>query len=400
MGNWQTRFWIIFSGQAFSQVGSAISQFVLLWWITSTTKDVSSLATAGTVALLPQAILGPVGGVLADRYSRKVIMIITDLITALCMMILIVLFSLELVELWHVYTLLFVRSSMQAFQGPASQASYTMLVPTEFLGRAAGLNQSVVGLMTVAAAPIGALAISTLGIHAALSIDVITAVMGVAPLLFFSIPQPSKKAGLSSPISDFRIGVRFVWSSLALRHIFYVQGAVILVLMPLFTLVPLLVTEHFKGDVNDVAIIEGLSGIGMLIGSGAAAYFNVKKRALVFILGLAVSCLAVSFTALSSPEAFSLAIIFWFISGAAYTFGAAPLTAILQASVPNAMQGRVFSLMTTLMGLAAPIGLALLGPIGSMIGVRGVFIASGVLSTAFVLAAFLSKDIRDLDHSS
>lgn len=91
--NWQTRFWIIFCGQALSQVGSAVSQFVLLWWIASTTKEISSLASAGIFALLPQAILGPIGGICADRYSRRAIMIAADLITALCMIGLIILFA-------------------------------------------------------------------------------------------------------------------------------------------------------------------------------------------------------------------------------------------------------------------------------------------------------------------
>ena len=60
---WRLRFWSIFLGQALSLVGSAITQFVLLWWITDKTGSAAALATAGMAMLLPQAVLGPLGGV-------------------------------------------------------------------------------------------------------------------------------------------------------------------------------------------------------------------------------------------------------------------------------------------------------------------------------------------------
>jgi MFS transporter, DHA3 family, macrolide efflux protein len=79
---WQLRFWSVFTGQALSLVGSSLTQFVLLWWITDTTGSISALATAGIVGLLPQALLGPLGGTFADRHSRRLIMVTADLISA------------------------------------------------------------------------------------------------------------------------------------------------------------------------------------------------------------------------------------------------------------------------------------------------------------------------------
>ena len=140
---WRLRFWMIFSGQALSLVGSALTQFVLLWWITDTTGSVSALATAGMAAMLPQALLSPLGGTFADRYSRRLLMIAADVISALCMAVLIVLFLTERIELWHAYVMMFIRSAMQAFQTPAATASMAMLVPRDFLPRAAGLIHQI-----------------------------------------------------------------------------------------------------------------------------------------------------------------------------------------------------------------------------------------------------------------
>lgn len=159
--HWRLRFWSIFSGQTLSLIGSALTQFILLWWITDTTGSIAAMATAGIAALLPQALISPLGGTFADRYNRRMIMIITDMISALCMLALIMLFLTERIELWHVYIMMFIRSSMQAFQTPAALASVSMLVPRSFLSRAAGLNQTMQGIMLVAAACSGLLNLAT-----------------------------------------------------------------------------------------------------------------------------------------------------------------------------------------------------------------------------------------------
>ena len=150
---WRLRFWSIFLGQALSLVGSAITQFVLLWWITDKTGSAAALATAGMAVLLPQAVLGPLGGVFADRHDRQIIMILTDLVSALCVLLLIMMFEYGNVELWQIYVLMATRSAMQAFQGPATMASVATLVPPDFVPRAAGFNQTVQGLSMVGAAP-------------------------------------------------------------------------------------------------------------------------------------------------------------------------------------------------------------------------------------------------------
>ena len=209
--NWQPRFWSIWIGQALSLIGSSLTQFVLLWWITSTTNSASALAIAGVMALLPQALLGPLGGTLADRLPRRLIMIVSDSITALCMIVLVLLFSSNTIQIWHIYVLMFIRSSMQAFQSPAASASTANLVPNSWLPRVAGLNQSLQGIMTIAAAPLGALALAWLPLQGALMIDVVTAILGISPLVFYSVPQPKETQNKTSSVwNDFREGVRFV----------------------------------------------------------------------------------------------------------------------------------------------------------------------------------------------
>ncbi len=395
---WGVRYFSIFAGQSLSLVGSALTQFVLMWWITDTTGSVAALALAGVAALLPQAVLSPIGGTLADRYSRRLLMIVADLVSAVSMMLLIWLFASGGIALWHIYLAMLIRSAAQAFQMPAASASVAMLVPPDFLQRASGLSQMLMGVVTIAAAPLGALAMSLMPIGWALGIDVFTAILGIVPLLVFAIPQAftphEDRRGLWREFTD---GVATVWHDTGLRYLYGLLAAVVLLLMPSFTLVPLLIKTHFGGGAPEVAMFEGLAGIGMILGGIAAALFVPRRAMRRAIAALIVANLALVLTGLAPGHIVWLGVIFWAIASVAIIVGNAPLTAILQAVVPNHLQGRVFSLLSMVMGVGAPIGLAVATPVGEAIGVRWLFVAAGLLGALLCIAGLFVRPLMRLD---
>ncbi len=325
-------------------------------------------------------------------------MVTADTISALCMLVLIALFLTERIELWHVYLMMFVRSAMQALQTPAASASVAMLVPRSFLPRAAGLSQAMQGVTLVAAAPLGALAISVMPLGWALSIDVATALLACLSLLIYRIPQAfnGNRTGLSGIWSEFREGLYLIWNHPGLRRLYALMGAVVLVIMPSFTLVPLLVKEHFGGGAPEVALIEGLAGGGMVLGGLVVASFAPRKQVSWILWGFATSCFALALTGVMPANLFGLAVAWWMVSGLTFILGDAPLTALLQSSIPNHLQGRAFSLLNMVMGLAAPVGLALTTPLGELIGVRWLFVVIGVLGGLICLMGFLSVAVRRL----
>lgn len=399
--NWQLRFFSIFIGQSLSLIGSALTQFVLLWWITDTTGSPTALALAGIAALLPQALLSPIGGTIADRWSRRALLILSDAITAGCMLVLIFLFATGAVELWHIYTLMFIRSSMQAFQQPAAAASTAMLVPEAWIPRVAGMNQTVFGIMTIAGAPLGAVALAFLPFQGALSIDVVTALVGLIPLFIFKIPQNlPHQSQVMGIMTELGAGVEYVTRRRGLLILYGVIGRVVLTIMPTFTLTPLLVKNDFNGGVNEVALMEGLSGIGIILGGILISVWTGFKRRVVSVLVFyGLSCITVAFTGLTPANMILLAAFWWFVSGATFAMGNAPFTALLQLTVPNDMQGRVLALLNTVVGLAGPIGLLVVGPLGEAIGVRGVFIVGGVLSTLVCIAALFSPSLLRVEEA-
>lgn len=400
--NWKPRFFTIWGGQAVSLVGSSLTQFVLVWWITQETGSANALALAGMAAVLPAALFSPLGGAIADRISRRLVMILSDAITAICMLVLIILFTSKTIELWHIYTLMFVRATMQAFQQPAATASTANLVPTDWLDRVAGMNQGLQGVMTIAAAPLGAVALAFLPTEGALMIDVVTAILGITPLFFYKIPQPrSRPESHESPQTiwqDIQDGAKYIIQRRGLLMLYAVSGLVVLTIMPTFSLTPLLVKEHFSGGVNEVAIMEALAGIGIILGSVLIGVWKIRKqRVAIVLVSFAISCGTVTLTALAPGNMLLLATFWWFLSGVSFSTGNAPMIALLQTVIPNQLQGRAMALLNMVFGIAAPLGLLIAGPLGEAFGVRTVFIIGGTLSAAISLLALLSSSLRDIE---
>jgi DHA3 family macrolide efflux protein-like MFS transporter len=314
------------------------------------------------------------------------------------MLVLIWLFQSNQIELWHLYTMMFIRSSMQAFQAPAAAASTSMLVPTNWLERVAGLNQILQGVMAIAAAPLGALLLAVLPFQGALLVDVATALLGIVPLLIYRIPQPERSLQGVSIWADFVGGTRVVSQNRGLLLLYGLVALVVLTVMPTYMLTPLLVKERFGGGVNEVAFMEGLAGVGMIAGGVLIAARRLFKRQVVTILvSFAVSCAAVALTALMPGDMLWLAAIWWGLSGVAFSTGNAPLMALIQAQVPNELQGRVIALLTTVMGLAAPIGLGLAAVLGGLIGVQGIFVVGGFASAAICLLGFALPSLMRIE---
>lgn len=394
--NWKIRYFSILIGQGLSFIGSAVTQFVLLWWIADTTGSVSSLATAGLFGLLPQAILSPFAGTFADRNSRRLIMIASDAVSAICIAILIPLFLSDHVELWHIYAMMFVRSTMQAFQQPAMNATTPLLVPHEFIPRAAALNQIVGGVVALSSPILGALAMAIMPFGYALGIDIVTSLFGIAPLLFFAIPQEYRDT-----TSQFRVdlveGFGVVWNNAGLRMIYGLIAFNMLLVAPLIPLMPLLVRDHFDGGPPQVALLQTASGAGFILGGLIVIARPPQRRAIWFLNGSIVSSIGLGMIGAPPSNGIVFAALAFGIASVTYVGVRASITALIQLNIPNQLQGRVFSLLGTVDNITSPIGLILVTPVAAHIGIRAVYIGVGLITCLANMAGHLSESARDLD---
>jgi len=112
-------FFTIWTGQQLSLLGSQAAQFALVWWLTTTTGSATVLATATTVTLIPQILLGPLAGAYVDRWNRRIVMLIADSFIALVSLWLAYLFWSGAMQVWHVYIVMLARSCHDFIRSPA-----------------------------------------------------------------------------------------------------------------------------------------------------------------------------------------------------------------------------------------------------------------------------------------
>jgi DHA3 family macrolide efflux protein-like MFS transporter len=401
---WAPRFFTIWTGQAFSLFGSQLVSFAIIWWLTQTTGSATVLATASLVGLLPQVILGPFAGTLVDRWSRRITMIVADGLIALATIVLAVLFALGHVQIWQVYTLLFIRSVCGGFHWPAMQASTTLMVPKEHLTRIQGLNQMLQGGMSIISAPLGALLLALLPMAGILAIDVVTALLAIIPLFFFQVPQPERNdlqpdaLGKSTFWQDFRAGLSYVWGWPGLMLIGVMATVINFLLTPAFTLLPILITKHFNGQALQLATLESFYGIGIIVGGLVlSAWGGFKRRILTSLVGLlamGVGCLVMG---LLPPSAFVIAVVVGLYLGIVNPIVNGPLLAAVQAAVAPEMQGRVFTLIGTMAAAMSPIGLIIAGPIADKLGVQTWFIIGGIVTGLMGIASLFIPAIMHFE---
>jgi DHA3 family macrolide efflux protein-like MFS transporter len=402
---WAARFFTIWTGQAFSLLGSQLVSFAVIWWLTQTTGSATVLATASLVGLLPQVILGPFSGTLVDRWSRRLTMILADSLIALATILLAVLFALGHVQIWQVYALLFVRSVCGGFHWPAMQASTTLMVPKAHYARIQGLQQMLQGGMSIASAPLGALLLAWLPMEGILSIDVFTALLAITPLFFFQIPQPARldlqpeAQGKSTFWQDFKAGFRYVLGWPGLMFIGIMATVINFLLTPAFSLLPILVTRHFSGQAIQLATLESFLGIGFIVGGLVlSAWGGFKRRILTCLtglLGMGLGCLVMG---LLPGSAFVYAVATMLFLGIMNPIVNGPLMAAVQAAVAPELQGRVFTLISTLAAAMSPIGLIVAGPIADKLGVQTWFIIGGIVTCVMGVSGLFIPAIMNFEE--
>lgn len=400
-------FWLLWSGQAISLLGTQLVQFALIWWLTKTTESGTVLATASLVGLLPQVVLGPVIGALVDRWNRQRILLVADSSVALMTLFLAYLFWLDVAQPWHVFVILFLRAVGNGFHSPTMTGTTALMVPAEHLARVQGLNQTLQAGMGILSAPLGAILLDALGMTGALLIDAGTAVFAILPLFLVIIPQPTPAAvAKDSPQKpslwrEIVAGITYVRARRGVIGLIGMATIINFLLMPAASLMPLLVTNHFHGGAIQYAFLESTIGAGALIGGiTLSVWGGFKQRIYTTLLGIGGIGVGVLITGLAPSSLFGMAIVGMGIVGVTMVWTNGSLMVILQTVVEPGYQGRVFTLVNTLAGGMAPIGLILAGPVADRFGVQMWLVVGGLACLVLVGVGLASATIRNVEETS
>lgn len=383
-------FFILWSSQSVSSLGTAMTNFALIVWVYNQKGTASSITLLSICSLVPSILFSFVAGTLADRWDKKRIMLLADLMAAIGTATVLMLYLTNNLQIWHLYIINFLLSFMNAFQNPASYVATTLLVPKEHYVRVSGLHALSSSIVTILAPAFGSAVLAFGGLKTVLYIDLATfAVAFVILLLFIKIPKITSAAeeAKESFLKSCTAGVNFLREhSALLRIILFFAFINFIAKMGGYGMLPALILGRTGGDQVSLGFVEASVGVGLLVGSLLVTLMKpAKSRVTVIFFTCGISFL-LGDVGQSLTKTIPLWMIAAFLSNLPMPFLNANLTAIMRTKVPIEMQGRVFSARDTIQYSTIPVGLFLGGVLADNVFEPFMATASpiqGVLSTLF-----------------
>ncbi|MDD9149661.1 MULTISPECIES: MFS transporter [unclassified Sporolactobacillus] len=402
--NWRTNFYRLLVGQGFAGVFSAVVSYSLLYYLTLTSHSPIILSLADILGFLPMALLSPFAGPWIDRLNKKILMIGADVIVGITAVGLFIHGGGGKLEYWAVFIAIFIRSLAMTVQQPTLQSVVPTIVPENQLLNANG-RFGILQAMNMTAPPvIGAALYAAVPISAIMLLNVAAALIGALTVGFTRIPRTKRSGQQTSIIADFKEGWRALKNKTGILDLTIASAFATFAFMPAVSMFPLMTTDYFHGSLMQVTLIDLVWGLGMISGGILVGRFanNTQHRLLPVAIAAAVLALVFLVSGLL-PRNLTGYIIFTVINafgGVFLPIMNAPIQTLLQSSFDQSILGRVIGLTTTLNTLPGPLGLAFAGPLAEMIGVNGLFVASGVAVLLIILAAMRVKAIRRINREN
>jgi MFS transporter, DHA3 family, macrolide efflux protein len=410
-----------------SAVGSGLTSFALSIWIYQRTDSVSLLALNLLAVALPGIIISPLAGLMADRYNRRVILIVVDLIAGASTLIVFWLILTDRIGLlWPIYLTTFLRSTASAFQWPAYMATVPLLVPRDDLERASALSQAGDALNYLAAPVVAGMlyVLPGVGFAGIVGIDLATMVVAVLTLLAVRVPDAppdlESEAAKSSFLEEMTYGWHYIRSRKGLLGLliyyavvnFFQEFSVPLVQPMLLNL----------AAPNIVGLCLSIMAVGFVVGIAVmTAWGGPKNRIPTILLGM-VGC-GIALAVAGLRPSLILITVGGFIYFAMWPVIDALNSALWQTKCNPAVQGRIFATRNTIIYSTRPLALLLAGPladrifeplmrvdgalgstVGSVLGVgqgRGIglmLIVIGILTAITTFFAWLNPHIRNVER--
>lgn len=397
--NWLRVIVTIWLGQACSILTAYSSIYAGVWYVTETTDSALMLALASLCSMLPQGLLSPIGGVVADRFSRKYVLIAADAFVGTVALIMGLVILMGHVSVPLVLIMGALRSVGQAFHIPAMESTTPLLVPKKHLVRINTLNQSLWSLASIVGPVFGIFLYTVIGFQMVLFLNALGCALACLALVFAKIPDFRDTSNEARrPIQSLKAGFRVLRADYGLL----VMAAVVMVVMAMYTglntLFPLMTYSHFHGDGYMASMVEAAYGVMSLVGMGILVVWGGGRRLLrtVACAGFCAGLVLLAMGLLSS-DMFKGFLVLTGVSGVVEAFFNGPLLAILQKRVPPEKLGRVMGLFTTALALSSPIGLSLAGTCAEFTGVANWFVIAGLVVSFCGILLGVLPILRRLD---
>lgn len=418
-----SQFLIVWAGQLISNIGSGLTAFTLGVFVYQRTHSATSYALIMFFSFLPALLLKPIGGVLADRFDRRLMMIIGDLGSALGLVFILSFLVSGNLALWQIYAGAAISSAFTALHNPAYKASVSDFVSEDMYARASGLMQLAATSQFLISPIIAGLLFAVMDIKYIIMIDILSFLIAV--LAVFWVRQSQVPSRTQHPEQRFLRELKDGLLTITVNGGLVVLVAITAVLCFYMGFIQTLMGPMLLNfiDPRSFGIAQSICATGLLVSSLLIGVFGGTKNH-VTTMSLSLALVGLFYALIGVTSNVYLIVIFGFLFFFGLAFVQTSLEVLIRQNVANEKQGRVWSLISVVTQLGYPAAYGLAGPladrvfnplllkdgplastVGRMIGTgpgRGIgfmFVICGVLVMLLAATAGRIRAVRALESA-
>ncbi len=354
-----------------------MQQVALSWLVYRLTGSATLLGIVGFASQIPIFFLGPVGGVISDRYSCHRVAVWSQCAALIQALLLALLTLTGWIQPSHIIMLGVALGLVYAFDMPARQALVHQLVETDDLANAVALNSSMINSARIVGPALAGIVVAKFGEGICFFINAVSYVAVISALLAMKLPErPATLVKAISIAASLREGLRYTLDTTPIRDLLILLGVVGFMGMPYMTLMPVFAANVHKSGADALGLMYGAVGLGAVIG----ALFLAQRKNIIGIgrvIVIATLLFGLGLIVFTVSRPFWLTLLILVAVGCGWMVLIAACNTALQTLADNHMRGRVMSLFSMMLVGMAPFGSLLAGWAADQIGAPLVIAAGG-----------------------
>ena len=380
-------FLALWIGQLVSQVGDQFVIIAILVLINRLTRSTVPVGIVGLCFTAPQLLLGLVGGVFVDRWNRKMVMIVSDILRGLAVLALVMVQDSS--QFYILYLVTFIMSAVGVFFAPARNAVIPNIVPERLLLVGNALIQASQVIAMILGASVAGFVVDWLGIGFAFVFDALTFFVSAVAITIMHVPHTtaaSRQGDASKIWAQLKEGLSFIKRNPFLTNLMVITGEATFGFAAIFVLGVMHLGDVLGVDAKGFGILYAVEGLGVVIGGTILTRFlsRVKTN---WVVAICMVSLGISIIAFAAAPSYALVMVSMIVIGLSIVSARAALATLTQALVPDEKRGRVESAVAMVMGASTSASTGLAGLFGELIGVQAVFFAAGIITAAAGIGA-------------
>jgi MFS family permease len=391
-------FSLLWSGLLVSNLGTWMQFTALGYYVAALAPNARigsfDIGLLGAARAAPVILLSPFAGVVADRYPRRVVLLLTNTTTSLLSFVIFALIATGHAPLWTLMITSALQAATQSFDAPARQSWVPLMVPREFVGGAIGLNSVAFNAPSVVGPPLAGLLIAGIGVAPCFLVNAFTTLAVVFALTIMK-PAPPSDVQRGNVVGAIVEGLRYLIGHPILKWVVLLLVVTSLTIRPYNFLLPAYAVHVVHTDARGLGVLMAASGAGAILGAFFTAATGGERRGVIWLISATLAALGVA--GLGSTSHFALAAAILPVIGLATLSFIGSSNIMLQTLAPDEMRGRVVSVYSMILLGLVPLGSLIVGSLATALELRWTLVAAGVAAALCAVAVGITQPkVRDV----